>query len=357
MRPVTLLWALRSPCNLGCRYCYFGTIEEHRAAPATGPGMLSHLARTDLTRDEVFAFAAGLRGSAVGRVFLAGGEPLIWPPVLDLIAVLKDAGIEVVIATNGIPLNRPHITAALVDLGVDAVSVSLDSTDPDYNDTWRPARNASDGWDQVISGLRALLAARGRLPGPRVGIYAVITRRNLDAVTAVPALAARLGCDYAVPQPIALDAAHPLHGELTLRPGDLPGLTDAFAQLYARGLPLQLPEPNYPRQVAATVGESTGVVRGCFGGHTLHFIEPDGSIWDCPSSLRIAATPPAARGSVRDGPAADLFGQPRGCAADCALFSGDCVNMWPLMGFDSFLHPAGAASAGSRVPQPTTGPV
>jgi len=78
MRPITLLWALRSPCNLGCRYCYFGTIEEHRAAPATGPGALSHLARTDLTREQVFTFAAGLGDSAVGRVFLAGESDM--PP-------------------------------------------------------------------------------------------------------------------------------------------------------------------------------------------------------------------------------------------------------------------------------------
>ncbi len=35
MRDVTLLWALRSPCNLGCTYCYFGTIEDHKTAPPT----------------------------------------------------------------------------------------------------------------------------------------------------------------------------------------------------------------------------------------------------------------------------------------------------------------------------------
>ncbi len=355
MRSVTLLWALRSPCNLGCRYCYFGTVEDHRDAPLTQPGTLSHLARTDLAQDEVFSFAGGLGESAVGRVFLAGGEPLIWPPVLDLIATLKHAGIQVVVCTNGIPLNRPHITTAILDLDVDAVSVSLDSADPAHNDTWRPARNHRDGWDQVLSGVRALLSARGPRPHPKVGIYAVITRRNLADITAVPALAAQLGCDYAVPQPIALDPDHPLHPELSLRAADIPALTGALDRLYTAGLPLRLPDLTYPGQVAATVRESAGLVRGCFGGHTLFFLQPDGSIWDCPSSLRIAATPPAARRSVRDAPAPALFGPPR-CANDCPLFSGDCVNMWPLMGFDSFLHPAAPGTDGGPAASPARSP-
>ncbi len=46
MTGVSLLWALRTPCNLGCRYCYFGTMEEHRG-PARPARALSHLSRTD----------------------------------------------------------------------------------------------------------------------------------------------------------------------------------------------------------------------------------------------------------------------------------------------------------------------
>lgn len=77
---------------------------------------------------------------------------------------------------------------------------------------------------------------------------------------------------------------------------------------------------------------------GCFGGHTLFFIEPDGTVWDCPSSLKIAATPPSRHRTIRAGDARQLFGPAhRACPTDCALFSRDCVNMWPLTGFDKFL--------------------
>lgn len=338
-RHVTLLWALRSPCDLGCRYCYFGTVEEHRAdGPPDEPGRLSHLSRDDLTREQVFSFAETLSGSTVERVFLAGGEPLIWPPTLDLIAVLKAAGIQVVLCTNGIRLNRPEIVRALLDHQVDAVSVSLDSADPVHNDTWRPARNGKNGWRQVVTGVQALLAARAERPRPKVGLYTVITRRNLADISAVPQLAAELGCDYAVPQPIALEPTHPLHGELSLNGDHLPDLRDRLAALYRLGLPLRLPGDAYPERVTAAVAQPTGLVRGCFAGSSLFFVQPDGSVWDCPSSLRIAATPPDRHRTIRGAPAADLFSGTSPCA-DCSLFSVDCVNMWPLMGFDTLLTP------------------
>ena len=333
---VTLLWALRSPCDLGCRYCYFGIVEEHRGGPALPSGQLSHLSRADLGAGEVLAFAATLAGSRVERVFLAGGEPLRWPPVFSLIRLIKAAGAQVVVCTNGIALSRPEITGALAGAGVDAVSVSLDSADPVYNDTWRPARNRKDGWDQVVSGITALLRARGRQERPRVGIYSVITRLNIGDILAVPRLAAGLGCDYAVAQPVALDPGHPLHGQLSLTPADAPVVTSAFGRLWVSGLPVAVPAAPYASLVEAALTAPTGTVRGCFGGSTLAFIEPDGSMWDCPSSLKIAAAPRERHASIRGADARALFAAPPPCA-DCALFSVDCVNMWPLMDFGRFL--------------------
>jgi hypothetical protein len=76
-------------------------------------------------------------------------------------------------------------------------------------------------------------------------------------------------------------------------------------------------------------------VAGCFGGRELFFIEPDGSVWDCPSSLKIAATPSGRLRSIRGHAATGLFTAVSRCT-DCALFSRDCVNMWPLMEFAGF---------------------
>jgi MoaA/NifB/PqqE/SkfB family radical SAM enzyme len=339
-----LLWALRSPCDLGCRYCYFGTVEDHGASPASQPGQLSHLSRADLSRDDVFAFAETLAGSRVRRVFLAGGEPLRWPPALDLIRLIRQAGVQVVVCTNGIALNRPGITAALTnpEMGADAVSVSLDSADPAYNDQWRPSRNRKDGWQQVTSGITALLKARADGARPRVGIYSVITRLNIADILAVPRLAAELGCDYAVPQPIALDAAHPLAGQLSLSKDDIPAVAAVFRQLTDARLPVALPAGGYPGQVTASIASPVSAVSACFGGSTLAFIEPDGSLWDCPSSRRIAATPAARRATVKGADARTLFAGPPPCS-DCGLFSVDCVNMWPLTGFGRFLAPGAAA--------------
>jgi MoaA/NifB/PqqE/SkfB family radical SAM enzyme len=335
---LTLLWAVRSHCaSHGCLYCYFG---DSQGAPPTGPGVLSHLSPDDLTAPEVTAFAATLGRSAVRRVFLAGGEPLLWRPMTRLIEVLKDQGIEVVICTSGVALARPQVSAMLVRLGVDAVSVSLDSADPAHHDAWRPPRQPGDGWDRVIAGTRTLLAARAGHSGPRVGLYSVITALNIGDITAVPRLAASLGCDYAVPQPVALPAGHKLSAELSLTALHLPALREQFTALYGEGLPVQLPAGSYPGQVAAAVSEPAGTAAGCFGGHTLFFIEPDGSVWDCPSALRIAATPARARRSIKGADAAVLFPAPRGLAGDCPLFSVDCVNMWPLAGFASMLEPA-----------------
>ncbi|MEV4706740.1 radical SAM protein [Actinoplanes sp. NPDC049316] len=335
LNAVTLLWALRSPCNLGCRYCYFGTIEEHRGAIPQHSGALSHLARTDLDLAAITAFVRTLPGSRVQRIFIAGGEPLIWPPVMEVVAAIKAAGVQVILCTNGIPLNRPELVDMIINLGVDAVSVSLDSPDADYNDTWRPARNGIHGHHDVISGIQALIAARGSSSSPRVGLYSVITRLNIDVVRTGAALASELGCDYFVPQPIALDRGHALHTQLSLTGGDAAAMSEAFTQLYRSGAPVRLPDPSYPARVVDSITHQQGFVSGCFGGTNLFFIEPDGSVYDCPSSLKIAAS--AAARTIRGADAHALFAAPGPCT-DCALFSRDCVNMWPLMGFGRFLN-------------------
>lgn len=247
-----------------------------------------------------------------------------------------------VICTNGIPLVREGTAGRIVELGVDGVSVSLDSTDGVANDVYRPSRNDIHGWIDVVTGIQTLLAARAKRPLPRVGLYTVVTKKNIDEMVQVGRLAVELGCDYYVPQPISLAPEHALHAELSLTASQVPALRASLDELYGANLPLALPDRTYPgRFLTSIASDRPGLVPGCFGGKTLFFIEPDGSIWDCPSGLKIAATPRVRRSTVSGARASEVF-TPSDCA-DCALFSRDCVNMWPLMDFGAFVLRTGAA--------------
>ena len=343
MRDVTLLWALRSPCAFACPHCYFGTIEDHKDSPPGQAGLLSHLSRTDLPAAALTDFARTLPGSPVERVVIAGGEPLDWPGTLDLISLIKDAGCQVVVATNGVPLTRPHVASRLVELGTDGVSVSLDSADGAVNDQMRPSRSGRFGYHEVLAGIRVLLQARGGQPVPRVGIYTVITRSRPHEVTAVAQLAASLGVDYYVPQPISLSPGHRLFHQLAHTPADAEAAAVQLARLYRDPMGLTLPDPSYlTRFLAAISTHDSGHVPGCFGGAQLFFVQPDGSVWDCPSDRRIAATPHARQRSIRGSDARTLFAARPACT-DCELFSRDCVNMWPLVLDMPRLLSAGAA--------------
>lgn len=252
-RDVTLLWGLRSPCAFACPHCYFGTIEEHKDNPPGQPGVLSHLSRTDLSAEAVAAFARTLAGSDVERVVIAGGEPLDWPGTLGVISLIKDAGCQAVIATNGVPLARPHVAERLVDLGVDGVSVSLDSADAETNDRMRPSRSGRFGYHDVLEGIKTLLHARAGRAAPRVGIYTVVTRSRPQEITEVAQLAADLSVDYYVPQPISLAPDHKLFHQMSHTPGDVADVGEQLDRLYSDPQGLTLPDPSYLQRFIAAI--------------------------------------------------------------------------------------------------------
>lgn len=341
MRDVTLLWAPRSRCKFTCPHCYFGTVEAHRIDPPVQAGVLSHLSRSDVPTEDLMAFARTLADSPVERVVIAGGEPLDWPDALDLISLIKDAGCQVVIATNGVPLTRPGVAERLVSLGVDGVSVSLDSADAEANDRMRPGGRF--GYRDVLSGIETLLRARSGNPAPKVGLYTVVTRSRPHEITDVARLAAGIGADYFVPQPISLAPDHEFFPQMCHTADDVDAVDEQLADLYDRPMGLALPDRTYIERFIASIStHDGGHVADCFGGARLFFIQPDGAVWDCPSDRRIAATAAQQRRTIRGADARELFAARPACT-DCTLFSRDCVNMWPLVLDMPRLLSAGAA--------------
>lgn len=111
--------SLTERCNLRCRYCM----------PAEGVDLQP---QDDLlTTTEIVRLARLFADCGVTRVRLTGGEPLLRPDLVDLVAQLRGIpGINSVgVTTNGIVLQKK--LRALQDAGVDRLNISLDTLHAD----------------------------------------------------------------------------------------------------------------------------------------------------------------------------------------------------------------------------------
>lgn len=109
--------SLTDRCSLRCTYCM----------PAEGlpwlPG--EHM----LTNDELLRLIGIAVDLGVASVRLTGGEPLLRPDVVDVVARVAALGVAVSMTTNGLRL--PGLAAPLRDAGLQRVNISLDTLDRD----------------------------------------------------------------------------------------------------------------------------------------------------------------------------------------------------------------------------------
>ena len=138
--PFLVALNLTRRCNLRCAHCYLdagtrkdGGLRELRTKEVTG--LLDQIAALS---DETM-------------VVLTGGEPLLRPDILPLARHAADAGLMVVVGTNGTLLDESRV-AALQEAGVRAVGISLDSLDPGHHDGFR---GRPGSWAKTMAGIDA----------------------------------------------------------------------------------------------------------------------------------------------------------------------------------------------------------
>ena len=123
----TILWALSSKCNFGCKYCYLKFEKENN--PINNKNTENN---ADVNDKIVINFIKKLEEYKIKRVFIAGAEPLSNPEkTFDIIKKIKGFNIQVVLCTNGYLINKFY--KEIIATGVDAVSISLDSYKKEYN--------------------------------------------------------------------------------------------------------------------------------------------------------------------------------------------------------------------------------
>lgn len=136
--------SLLDQCNFRCPYCMPVAKFHEDYAFLTRAQRLSH--------DEIVKVARVAVGEGVSKLRLTGGEPLLDRGVVNLVARLRElSGVDDLALTTNAMLLEP-LAEPLKTAGLDRVTVSLDSLDPDV---FRHMSGGRGELSQVLAGIAA----------------------------------------------------------------------------------------------------------------------------------------------------------------------------------------------------------
>jgi 12,18-didecarboxysiroheme deacetylase len=156
-KPV-VVWNVGRRCNLRCVHCY----SHSRDLEYSG----------ELTTAEAERMIDDLAAFGVPVLLLSGGEPLLRPDILTLIARARRQGVRAVISTNGTLIDE-GMAARLKEADLSYVGVSLDGL-RETNDRFRGIPGA---FDRALAGIRTCQRA-----GIKVGLRFTMNRRNAQDI-------------------------------------------------------------------------------------------------------------------------------------------------------------------------------
>ena len=181
--PVSISLNLTRRCNLKCRMC-----EQHRHQSRSAtvlswyePARELPLAAWRDLLDQVASFRP--------RLYLTGGEPLLYPHLPELIREAKKRRFVLHLQTNGTLLDRA--ADLLAAAGVEMVTVSLDGPEEVHD----RVRGQEGAFRRTREGIAALIAARGGRAAPLLLLNCVISKANIPVLDQMVPLALELGAD------------------------------------------------------------------------------------------------------------------------------------------------------------------
>ena len=178
-RPAQSPAQITDRCDLRCAHCFVS---------ATAQG-------ADMCLDDLRGAVPKLLDMQAATVTLTGGEPLIHPDLEGVLVLLREAGMEVTICTNGVSLTDRLIKAAQ-GLGRVKFNVSLDGLTKDSHGKFRGNK---ESFDKTLSNTRRIAEAgllKGILSTPN-------SLARADEYAALFHLAHELGAEYLLMNPLS----------------------------------------------------------------------------------------------------------------------------------------------------------
>jgi len=169
--PLSMYLALTKRCNFKCRYCYLGS---------------DHQFTRDLPKNVALDLIRQAEEMGITLVYLAGGEPLLYPHICEVVSAITKGGMVTSFSTNGSLLDDRTIHH-LSDAGLESIQVSLDCPAEETHHFLTRTKNT---FGRVLSGIRTLKSC-----GIWVRTRSVVTQHNWHLVGDLIDLLIELGVD------------------------------------------------------------------------------------------------------------------------------------------------------------------
>ncbi len=170
-RPFTVAWEVTRSCALACLHC------RAEAQPQRHPDELTTTEARDVI-DELADLAPPV-------LVLTGGDPMMRPDLLEIVEYAVGRGLRVAVSPTTTALTTKARLAALRDLGVQMIHVSLDGATAETHDRFRGFEGTFERAMRILADLRDL--------GMPTQVGTTVTRHNVAELPQIAELMERHG--------------------------------------------------------------------------------------------------------------------------------------------------------------------
>ncbi|MCW4030792.1 MAG: radical SAM protein, partial [Candidatus Bathyarchaeota archaeon] len=257
--PLVLSWNITRKCNLKCPHCYINATPQEPI--------------NELTTNEAKNLIDQICEISKPLLILSGGEPLLREDVYELIRYGAEKGLKMGLGSNGSLID--YIAAQkLKDVGLNTISISLDSHIPKQHDEFRGVKGS---WGKAVKAIKAL-----QENGVLVQINTTVTQQNYDQIDDIMSLAENLGVEnfhlfFLVPtgRGVKIADISPAKYESMIK--------TTFAKAAKHKLNVRPScAPQFMRIAKEMDLDMSRWIRGCIAGLYYCRVYPNGDITPCP---------------------------------------------------------------------------
>lgn len=252
----TVMWALTYKCNMKCRYCYLKNISSFH---------------DDISESDCISIANKICLDPHWKpdaVWLTGGEPTLKPFLPKLVRLFREAGIGVVIDTNGMCGNKEMVS--ILEEKPDGIIISLDS----YFENGSPQRG-----NEFMVMDRIKFIAKHKQSSTILGTAVVIDKDSISHLYEYAKKVRNLGVEY-----ISLNPYHSSDVTDERNNIDVRLFVDTIDKIKSKNI-IKLPSDNYLNLIIDLYIHKISRKLQCPAFYNYYFISPWGYVYPCSNEL------------------------------------------------------------------------